>query len=86
MREKCRVDIQRQCGTMRILNMEQAIAMDDIYTDVQIFERVPSKQFKAMLEYQEETANIDFNQYGFYGLELKTERIAGIEAVQNMTS
>lgn len=82
MREKCRADIQRQCGTMRILNMEQAIALDDIYTDVQIFERVPSKQYKAMLEYQEETANIDFNEYGFYGLELKTERIAGIEAVQ----
>lgn len=83
MRERCRADIQRQCGTMRILNMEQAIALDDIYTDVQIFECVQSKQFKAILDYQEETANIDFNQYGFYGLELKTERIAGIEAVQN---
>jgi predicted NACHT family NTPase len=83
LREKFRTGIQRQCGTMRILNMEQAITLDDIYTDVQIFERVSSKQFKAILEYQEETANVDFNQYGFYGLELKTKRIAGIEAVQN---
>ncbi|WP_425215860.1 NACHT domain-containing protein [Tumidithrix helvetica] len=82
VRSRCHADIMRQCGKMKILNMEQAIALDDIYTDVQIFDRVLSKQFKAMLEYQEETANVDFNQYGFYGLELKTERIAGIEAVQ----
>jgi len=41
-REKVHDSIHRRCGVMRVLNMEQPINLEDIYTDVNILERVTS--------------------------------------------
>ena len=33
-------DVQERCGKMQVLDMTQAIGLDDIYTDVNILERI----------------------------------------------
>lgn len=39
-RERCAEDIRKRCGTMRVLDMEQPVALSDIYTDVNILEKI----------------------------------------------
>lgn len=42
-RERCAEDIRKRCGTMRVLDMEQPIALNEIYTDVNILEKLDRK-------------------------------------------
>jgi predicted NACHT family NTPase len=43
VRQKCHEKIQYQCGTMRMLDISQPVALADIYTDVNILEQITSK-------------------------------------------
>lgn len=40
VREKVKEYIQERCGTMRVLDMAQPIGLGDIYTDVNILEKI----------------------------------------------
>jgi predicted NACHT family NTPase len=55
-REKVHDNIQRRCGVMRVLNMEQPMRVDDIYTDINILEQVTSRR---RLDIEELLQNID---------------------------
>ncbi|MBD2480525.1 hypothetical protein [Planktothrix sp. FACHB-1365] len=47
VRQKCYEIIQDQCGTMRVLTMSQPIDVSDLYTNVNVLEKITTTVFKA---------------------------------------
>jgi len=80
-RERCAGDIQKRCGTMRVLDMEQPVALSDIYTDVNILEKITRNQRKELEELRAICGFADFDRWGLSGIRQK--RVEGIEAVRN---
>ncbi|MBN8563152.1 MAG: NACHT domain-containing protein [Leptolyngbya sp. UWPOB_LEPTO1] len=80
VREKISGDIQRRCGTMRVLDMEQPITIDSIYTTVNILEKVSSYQRSSVENLLDgcDLTNFDRLSLG----RVRQERIPGVEAVQ----
>jgi predicted NACHT family NTPase len=77
--------IQQRCGTMRVLDMEQPIGLGDIYTAVNILEKISGRR---RLELQEFLQELDFSQgdaltFERVGLgQIQEQRVPGLEAVQ----
>ncbi len=80
-RERCAGDIQKRCGTMRVLDMEQPVALSDIYTDVNILEKITRNQRKELDELMAVCGFEEFDRWGLSGI--KQNRVEGIEAVKN---
>ncbi|MBD2315584.1 NACHT domain-containing protein [Phormidium tenue] len=80
-RERCAEDIQKRCGTMRVLDMEQPVALSDIYTDVNILEKITRNQRKELAELRAVCGFEEFDRWGLSGIRQK--RVEGIEAVRN---
>jgi predicted NACHT family NTPase len=80
-RERCAEDIRKRCGTMRVLDMEQPIALSDIYTDVNILEKLTRNQRRDLDELMDLCRVEDFYRWGLGGIQQK--RVEGIEAVRN---
>ncbi len=80
-REQCAEDIRKRCGTMRVLDMEQRVALSDIYTDVNILEKITRNQRKELEELRAVCGFEDFDRWGLSGI--KQKRVEGIEAVRN---
>lgn len=78
VRARCEVDIQEQCGTMRVLDMEHPISLNEIYTDVNILEKLTRNQRKGV---EELLARFRADDFSRWGLGEKQERIEGIAAV-----
>ncbi|WP_017652959.1 NACHT domain-containing protein [Fortiea contorta] len=66
-REKVFESIYRRCGVMRVLSMEQPMRLEDIYTDVDILERVTSRRRLSVAQLLE---NVDLPQKRFPGIEV----------------
>ena len=80
-RERCAEDIRKRCGTMRVLDMEQPVALSDIYTDVNILEKITRNQRKELEELSAVCGFEEFDRWGLSGI--KQKRVEGIEAVRN---
>lgn len=80
-RQNCEQDIRKRCGTMRVLDMEQPIALSDIYTDVNILEKITRNQRKELEELRAICGFEEFDRWGLSGI--KQKRVKGIEAVRN---
>ncbi|PZO37678.1 MAG: signal transduction protein [Pseudanabaena frigida] len=80
-RERCAEDIRKRCGTMRVLDMEQPVALSDIYTDVNILEKITRNQRKELEEFRAICGFEEFDRWGLSGI--KQKRVEGIEAVRN---
>lgn len=80
-RERCAGDIQKRCGTMRVLDMEQPVALSDIYTDVNILEKLTHNQRRDLDDLMDLCQAEDFYRWGLGGIQQK--RVEGIEAVKN---
>ncbi|GBO55300.1 hypothetical protein APA_3350 [Pseudanabaena sp. lw0831] len=80
-RERCAEDIQKRCGTMRVLDMEQPVALSDIYTDVNILEKITRNQRKGIEELRAICGFEEFDRWGLSGIQQR--RVEGIEAVRN---
>ena len=50
VREKLKPGIQERCGTIRVLDMTQPIGLNDIYTNVNILEKITGSQRKNIPE------------------------------------
>ena len=81
VRESCTPDIQKRCGTMRVLDMEQPIALTDIYTDVNILEKISRNQRRDIEELKSICEFEEFERWGLAGI--KQKRVEGIAAVKN---
>ena len=70
--------IQMRCGTMRVLDMSQPIALTDIYTTVNILESVRGRQRRAIAKLAQHANDRDFNLLD----PIQEERISGLTAVE----
>ncbi len=71
--------IQHQCGTISLLNLNRSISISDIYIDVYILERIPSKQWQEISNFQD----IDPDHFERFGMgDIAQNKISGIAAVE----
>ena len=81
-RQKIKPLIKEKCGTMRVLDMTYPIGLSDIYTDVNILEKITGRQRLEMAELVQ-NFKIDSDEFARLGLSKTTqERISGLEAVE----
>jgi predicted NACHT family NTPase len=79
VRQNCREMIQDQCGTMRSLTMSQPIDVSDLYTNVNILEKITSHRRREIDELLQDCNPENFDRFG---LGRVTETIPGLEAVE----
>jgi predicted NACHT family NTPase len=79
VRQNCREMIQDQCGTMRLLTMSQPIDVSDLYTNVNILEKITSHRRREIDELVQDCNPENFDRFG---LGRVTETIPGLEAVE----
>jgi predicted NACHT family NTPase len=79
IREKVKSSIQQRCGQMRVLDMEQPIGLNDIYTDINILEKITGRRRLGIAELQE---NCDPENFDRFGLSKVEKRVLGLKAVE----
>ncbi|MEH2025912.1 NACHT domain-containing NTPase [Nostoc sp.] len=80
VREKIKPLIQQRCGTMRVLDMTQPIGLNDIYTSVNILEKITGRQRLGIDELLEQYKSQDFDLFGLN--KITEKRVPGLEAVE----
>lgn len=80
IRQKVNADIHNRCGTMRVLDMEQPLGIGEIYTSVNILEKLSGRQRLGIEELRED-GNINNSDRLMLG-QVRVERVPGIEAVE----
>ncbi|BAY26350.1 putative signal transduction protein with Nacht domain [Calothrix sp. NIES-2100] len=80
VREKVHDSIQRRCGVMRVLDMEQPIRLDTIYTHVNIWERITGRRRLDIAEIVRDFDPTKFNCFNLGSLE--QPRLPALEAVE----
>ncbi len=73
-------DIQARCGTMRVLDMEQPIGLGDIYTSVNILEKLSGSRRLGLDELLKDCDLENFDRF-LLG-QMRHERVPGLEAVE----
>lgn len=71
---------QELCGTMRILDMTQPIELSQIYTDVNILEKLTALRRKTIDELLKEYRYEDFDRFGLG--KVVEKRVLGVKAVE----
>jgi predicted NACHT family NTPase len=79
LRNQGRADIQKRCGTMRVLDMTQPIDANTIYTDVNILEKVAGKTRAEIHQLMQDCGPENFDRF-FLG-NVRHERVNGLEAI-----
>ncbi|NEQ36273.1 MAG: NACHT domain-containing NTPase [Okeania sp. SIO3I5] len=80
-RSKVKNIIQRECGTMRVLDMCYPIGLDDIYTEVNILQKVTSKNREELETLAKTCQPKDFDRLG-YGA-ISKSRVPALKAVND---
>lgn len=83
VREKVNQIIQDRYGEMRALDMTKPIWLKDIYTNVNILEKIPGRRRKEIAEFQQECKLEDFERFGLG--RITEERVPGLNAVEKYT-
>ncbi|MBD1938227.1 NACHT domain-containing protein [Microcoleus sp. FACHB-68] len=83
VREKVKPGIQERCSTMRVLDMTQPIGLNDIYTNVNILEKITRNRRIEVSELLKVCNSDDFERFGLS--EIAEERVPGLEAVKKYT-
>ncbi|MBD2770777.1 NACHT domain-containing protein [Iningainema tapete] len=79
VRDKIKLSIQERCGTMRVLDMTHPIGLNDIYTNVNILEKITGRRRLKIDELLQEFTSEDFERFGLGRITEK--RVPGLEAV-----
>ncbi len=79
VRSKVRELIQEWCGSMRILDMTQPIKLSQIYTHVNILEKLTATRRKTIDELLKECEYEDFDRFGLG--KVVEEKVPGVDAV-----
>ncbi len=80
VRQNCREMIQDQCGTMRSLTMSQPIDVSDLYTNVNILEKITSHRRREIDELLQDCNPENFDRFGLGRVTDKGR--PGLEAVE----
>ncbi|NER99196.1 MAG: NACHT domain-containing NTPase [Symploca sp. SIO1B1] len=82
VRQQIQPSIQEQCGTMKVLDMTQPIGLEDIYTNVNILEKIIGRRRLALNEMLQ-GFDLSLEEFDRCGLGKITEkRVPGLEAVK----
>lgn len=79
IREKIKPSILNRCGIMRVLDMTQPIQLNDIYTDVNILEKITGQRWIGN-QLLQETNFEDFERFGLS--RITEERVPALKAVE----
>lgn len=83
VRQKGHAQIQTKCGIMRALDMSQPIALNDIYTNVNILEKISARQRLEVRELLKvSVADVERPNLGI----IIQERMLGVEAVKQYSN
>lgn len=80
VREKVRPYIQECCGTMRVLDMTQPIELCDIYTDVNILEKITGRRRLEIADLLKNSTPENFDRFSLS--RIIEERVPGIQALK----
>jgi predicted NACHT family NTPase len=81
VREKVSADIQKRCGWMRVLDMTHPIGLNDIYTDVNILEKITGRRRLEIAQLLEKCNPAeDFERFGLN--QVVEKRVPGLAAVE----
>ena len=80
IRQKVYADIRHRCGTMRVLDMEQPIGIGDIYTRVNILEKLSGARRLGLDDLLQDCDIQNFDRF-LLG-QIHHERMPGLEAVE----
>jgi len=80
VRQQVYADIHHRCGTMRVLDMEQPIGIGDIYTSVNILEKLSGRRRLGLNELLQDCDLENFDRF-LLG-QIRHERVPGLEAVE----
>ncbi|BAY17602.1 hypothetical protein NIES21_34420 [Anabaenopsis circularis NIES-21] len=80
VREKIKPLIERDCGTMRILDMTQPVGLNDIYTNVNILEKITGRRRLGIDELLQQCTSDDFNHFGL--VKITEKRLPALAAVE----
>jgi len=72
--------IVEKCGFMRVLDMSQPIGLDDIYTDVNILEKITGRRRLGIPQLLEQVDIENFERFSLSGI--REERVPGLQAVE----
>ncbi|NER50842.1 MAG: signal transduction protein, partial [Symploca sp. SIO1A3] len=82
VRQKITPSIHKQCGTMKVLDMTQPIGLKDIYTNVNILEKIIGRRRFTLNELLQ-SFDLNSEEFDRCGLgKIQEERVSGLEAVQ----
>jgi transcriptional regulator with XRE-family HTH domain/energy-coupling factor transporter ATP-binding protein EcfA2 len=91
LRERIRDNVQRRCGSMRVLDMERPIEISAIYTDVKVLEKISGRQRLSVEElthlalgknFDLGTQTVDGEMFDRFSLgRVEIERIGGAETL-----
>jgi predicted NACHT family NTPase len=79
VREKVSASIQKQCGWMHVLDMTHPIGLNDIYTDVNILEKITGRRRLEIAELLENCNPKDFERFGLN--QVVEKRVPGLTTV-----
>ncbi|MEH1945108.1 MAG: NACHT domain-containing NTPase [Nostoc sp.] len=80
VREKIKPRIQEDCGKMRVLDTPQPIGLNDIYTSVNILEKITGQRRLGIDELLEQSSSQNFDLFGLNRITEK--RVPGLQAVE----
>ncbi len=81
VRSQVEADLRRRCGTMKVLDMEQPIALSTIYTQVNVLEKLTENQRFTISELRENLDEVeDFDRFCLG--RVRQERISGLNAIE----
>lgn len=80
LREKGYASIQQKCGMMRVLDMSQPINLNELYTNVNILEKISGRRRLEVAELVKICTSDEFDRPGLGTVQ---ERVLGLEAVKN---
>jgi hypothetical protein len=63
LRQRVHADIHHRCGTMRVLDMEQPIGIGDIYTNVNILEKLSGRRRLGLDELWQDCDRENFDRF-----------------------
>lgn len=80
VRDRIHPIIQERCGTMRVLDMNQPIDLDKIYTHVNILEKITGRNRRELTELLPEVSPDKFERFSLSPV--REKRVPGLEAVE----
>ncbi|PSO62404.1 MAG: NTPase (NACHT family) [Cyanobacteria bacterium QH_7_48_89] len=80
VRHQGHAQIKQKCESMRVLDMSKPIRIDDIYTHVNVLEKISGRQRYELTDLHKISVSEEFDRLGFG--QIVQDRVPGLEAVQ----